>query len=97
MLISFNHDELKSYLKKRTGFVIKSIYSIDDNNMWFDTQFEFDDNQIIVISSICDADKTAGYRKFGFSDFLWNNSIFISDYIKFIRKRKIKQINKIRG
>ena len=97
MLLSFEHDELKSYLKKITGYEVKSIYSIDNNTMWTDTQFEFNDNQSVVITAFCDATNTPGMKRFGFSEFLWNQTILIGKYLKFVRKQKLKNINKIGG
>lgn len=86
MLLNFDHNELKAYLIKITGYEIESVYSIENNPMWIDTTFNLQENQIIKIAAFCNYKK--GFSKFGFTQFMWNQEIKVGNYNKFIRKIK---------
>ena len=92
MFLKFNHDDLKSYLKEIITYEVVSIYSIENNSMWKDTTFNFQENQLIVISAFCNG---WNHKKFGsFSQFMWNQEIRVGNYNKYIRKIKLNNIKK---
>ena len=90
MLLNFNHEELKSYLKKITGYEVKSVWSIENDPQWYDTTFNLHTKEI-KIAAFCDAKNTPGFSKFTMTEFLWNQEIKV-DYIKYMNYYDTKDV-----
>lgn len=91
-----NKDDLKSYISKKTGYVIESIYSIDDNPIPAGINIKIYGNEgpTMKVAAFCDAKKTTGFRETTLKAFLFTETVDISDLIKFIRSKKLHKINK---
>ena len=88
MITSYNKDNLKSYLTKKTGYEVLSIRTIDNFPMPADMDFKILGNEgpSMKVESICSniTNKT----------FLWTETVYFTDFIKFIRMKKLHKINK---
>jgi hypothetical protein len=98
-MITFNNDDLKSYLKQKTGYEVSSIYSVDGCRVYNNFVFRWPGYNIvkkstIIVVAYCDATKTLQYKDLTIKTFLWTETVDVVDFIKFIRLKKLNKINK---
>lgn len=94
-MIIFNENELKTYLKKKTGYEVASIYAIDNNPIPIDIDIKLYGNEATMkVAAFCDATKTTGFKDYTIKTFLWSETVYFTDFIKFLRLKKLHKINK---
>ena len=91
-MITFNQDDLKAYLKKKTGYEVISIHTIDNFPMPADMDFKIFGNEgpTMQVSAFYDTSNT----QWKDISFLSSETINFSEFIKFIRLKKLHKINK---
>lgn len=97
-MITFNKDDLKAYLQKKTGYVISAIQSVDNIPLIVsngkDINFQGNEGSTMKVDAFCDAKKTTGFKDTSLKVFLFTETVDVSDFIKFIRSKKLHKINK---
>lgn len=93
-MIIFNNNDLEAYLKQKTGYEVSSIYSID--NKYPSSEYIINETtpHSLIVSAYCDVTKTPSFKGHSIKTFLWSETVNVSDFIKFIRSKKLRQINK---
>ena len=93
-MITFNDNDLKSYLKQKTGYEVSSIYSVDNKYAIPEYVKYAIDTTTISVAAYCDVTKTPTLKGHTIKTFLWTETVNVSDFMKFIRSKKLCQINK---
>jgi len=91
-MITFNQDDLKAFLKKKTGYEVSSITSIDNSPIPEGIDFKIFGNEgpTMVVSAIYDTTNT----KWKDISFLTSETVYFAEFVKFIRMKKLHKINK---
>ena len=90
-MIIFNEDELKTYLKQKTGYEVSSIYTID----YKDPIYIFGKKSTISVIAYYNATKNPQlYKDLSIRSFLWEETVNIADFIRFLRLQKLHKLNK---
>ena len=89
-MITFNRNDLKTYISKKTGYKVSSIHSIDNYPMHICVDFKIigNEGQTMKVNAYC----TLWNQN---SIFLWSETVYFIDFIKFLRLRKLHKINKL--
>ena len=95
-MIIFNQNDLKSFIKNKTGYEVSAIYSID--NILVDNHsmkiYDNDKSNTMSVVAYCDVSKTPKFNYFStMKTFMWTEIIVISDFNKSHRLNKINKIN----
>ena len=90
-MIIIDENELKLYLKKKTGYEVVAIYSVENYTLKdFPKTGLTINKKTFEVTAYCNAMETLAFLNL----FLWGETINTKDYIKFIRSKKLHQINK---
>ena len=84
-------------LKKKTGYEVSSIYSIENYKLnelnYPETGLDIN-KKTFEVTAYCNAIETLAFRNTTMTSFLWGETINTKDYIKFVRLKKLHKINK---